>query len=233
MIPIGDRPILLHIMEAFARHGFKEFVLCLGYKGEMIREYFLNFLAMTCDFTVDLTTGIVETQGGPKFDWKVTLVDTGLPTGTGGRIKRVEQYLGKETFFMTYGDGLSDVDIAALLDHHRRMGLLATVTGMEGTSRFGVIESTDNGIVSGFKEKPRLEGMVSGGFFVFEPGIMNYLDENCTLETTPLETLAKNEQLTLFSHRGFFKSMDTYRDYLLLNEMYKAGNTPWIVNETD
>lgn len=231
MVPVGDRPILLHIMEGFARYGFKEFILCLGYKGEIIREYFLNFPAMTGDFTVDLATGKVGTHRAPRHDWKVTLANTGIPTQTGGRLKRVEPYLEGEPFFMTYGDGLSDVNIQALLDHHRRMGLLATVTGVVGSSRFGVIETEGSGLVNGFKEKPRLEGLVSGGFFVFEPGVMDYLDEDCILEKTPLESLVADGQLALYPHHGFFMSMDTYRDYLLLNEMYETGNTPWIVDE--
>lgn len=231
MVPVGDRPILLHIMECFARYGFKDFVLCLGYKGEIIRQYFLNFPAMTGDFTVDLATGKVETQRAPLHDWKVTLVNTGIPTQTGGRIKRVESYLGGQPFFVTYGDGLADVNIRALLDHHRRMGRLATVTGVVGMSRFGVIETEGSGLVNGFKEKPRLEGLVSGGFFVFEPGVLDYLDENCVLEKTPLENLVKDGQLALYPHHGFFMSMDTYRDYLFLNEMVESGRTPWIPDE--
>ena len=228
MVPIGDRPILLHIMEGFARHGFKEFVLCLGYKGEIIRNYFLNFPAMTADFTVDLGTGVVESTRGLHYDWKVTLVNTGIPTGTGGRIKRVQRFLDKGPFMMTYGDGLADLDIKALVEHHRHMGRLATVTGVRGTSRFGVIETKGSGLVDGFKEKPLLDGLVSGGFFVFEPGIMDYLTDDCVLEEEPLETLASNAQLALYPHQGFFLSMDTYRDYLMLNKMFEAGHTPWI-----
>ena len=228
MVPVGDRPILLHIMESFARYGFKDFVLCLGYKGEIIQNYFLNFPAMTGDFTVNLGTGKVETLRGPKYDWKVTLVNTGLPTGTGGRIKRVEPFLGGKTFFMTYGDGLADLNYSALLDHHLKMGKLATVTGVKGTSRFGVIETRGTGLVNGFKEKPLLEGLVSGGFFVFEPKVMDYIDEDCVLEKAPLENLTRDEQLALYPHHGFFMSMDTYRDYLQLNDMYAAGKTPWI-----
>jgi glucose-1-phosphate cytidylyltransferase len=232
MVPVGDRPILLHIMEGFARFGYKEFVLCLGYKGEVIRNYFLNFPAMTADFTVDLGTGAVKTERGNRYDWKVTLVNTGIPTGTGGRIKRVAHILGGEAFMMTYGDGLSDIDLHALLAAHRRMGRIATVTGVSGTSRFGVIETKGAGLVDGFREKPLLEGMVSGGYFVFEPGIMDHLTEDCVLEKEPLEALAARGQLALYPHHGFFMSMDTYRDYLQLNAMHEAGHTPWIPDAT-
>lgn len=228
MVEVGDRPILVHIMEGFARFGFKEFILCLGYKGEIVRNYFLNFPAMTTDFTVDLGSGEVVTSPGHRYDWKVTLVNTGIPTNTGGRIKRVERHLGGKPFMVTYGDGLADVDFGDLVKAHRRMGRLATVTGVKAASRFGVIQSRDRERVEGFSEKPLLEGMVSGGFFVFEPGVLNYLTPDCVLEKEPLETLAWENQLSLYPHNGFFSSMDTYRDYLQLNEMYEAGDTPWI-----
>ena len=231
MIPVGDRPILLHIMEGFARSGFKEFVLCLGYKGEVVRNYFLNFPAMTAEVTVDLGTGAVKTLKGPRYDWKVTLVNTGVPTGTGGRIKRVAGHLGGEPFMVTYGDGLADIDFRELYAFHRKMGRLATVTGVREVSRFGVIESKGTGLVDRFKEKPVLEGRVSGGFFVFEPGVLDYLDEDGVLEGEPLERLAREQQLALFPHDGFFMSMDTYRDFLRLNEMYEAGRTPWTRHE--
>lgn len=228
MVPVGDRPILVHIMESFARHGFKEFVLCLGYKGEVIRQYFLNFPAMTADFTVDLGSGKVETKRRPGYDWKVTLASTGIPTNTGGRIKRVASHLGGGPFLMTYGDGLADVDLAKLVEYHKEKGLLATVTGVRAQSRFGVIETRGKGKVNGFREKPQLEDRVSGGFFVFEPGVLDYLDEDCVLEQEPLERLAREGQLALYPHDGFFMSMDTYRDYLRLNEMIDSGHTPWI-----
>ena len=162
MVPVGEKPILIHIMENFARQGFREFLLCLGYKGEIIRNYFLNFPEMTADFTVDLATGKTVTHPGERYDWKVTLVNTGIPTGTGGRIKRAQRHLGDEPFIMTYGDGLSDVDVNALTAHHREAGRIATVTGMHPTSRFGVLETDGNGRVDGFQEKPLLKGLVSG-----------------------------------------------------------------------
>ncbi|MBU0753943.1 MAG: glucose-1-phosphate cytidylyltransferase [Planctomycetes bacterium] len=228
MVPVGDRPILIHIMESFARYGFKEFVLCLGYKGEIIRNYFLNFPAMSADFTVDLGTGKITSTRPSGYDWRVTLVNTGIPTGTGGRIKRAAHCLDGQSFFMTYGDGMADVDLSALLSHHKRLGRLATVTGVHPASRFGVIESKDGESVDGFREKPLLEGLVSGGFFVFEPGVLDYLDDDCVLEEQPLQSLAKDRQLALYKHQGFFLSMDTYRDYLQLNELFDAGLTPWI-----
>jgi glucose-1-phosphate cytidylyltransferase len=228
MVPIGGRPILIHIMECFSRFGFKDFILCLGYREEIIRNYFSNFTALTSDFTVDLNTGVIHRESDVRYDWKVTLASTGIPTGTGGRIKRVARYLEDESFLMTYGDGLADLNLKKLLKHHRSSGCLATVTGVRGTSRFGVIETRGSGKVDGFREKPLLEGMVSGGFFVFEPGIMDYLTRDCVLEKEPLERLAREGKLALFPHDGFFMSMDTYRDYLQLNEMYDAGHTPWI-----
>jgi len=228
MVPIGDRPILVHIMETFAKQGFKEFVLCIGYKGEIIRNYFLNFPAMTADFTIDLGSGDVKTHRGEGYDWKVTLVNTGIPTGTGGRIKRAAQYISDGPFFLTYGDGLADVNLNSLLNHHKKMGCLATVTGVKAASRFGVIETEKEGMVKGFKEKPLLDGLVSGGFFIFEPEILDYLTEDCILENEPIEAIAKEGKLSFHPHNGFFMSMDTYRDYLMLNEMFNAGHTPWI-----
>ncbi|MFH2001258.1 MAG: glucose-1-phosphate cytidylyltransferase [Planctomycetota bacterium] len=228
MVPVGGQPILIHIMEIFARHGYKEFVLCLGYRGEIIRNYFLNFPAMTTDFTIDLGTGKVSTARGIDYDWKVTLVNTGIPTGTGGRIKQVEAYLNGEPFLMTYGDGLADVNISQLVEFHKSKKCLATVTGVKPLSRFGVIESKDPGWVTGFREKPLLEGVVSGGFFVLEPKVFDYLTDDCVFEGAPLARLAGEKQLALYEHNGFFSSMDTYRDYLHLNAMFDAGQTPWI-----
>ena len=226
LVKVGDRPILVHIMEIFASQGFDEFVLCLGHKGEMIRNFFLNFHTMTADFTVDLKTGDVALLSPHKRDWKVSLVDTGAGTGTGGRILRAAPYLDDETFMVTYGDGLADVDLAALTALHAKAGRIATVTGVRETSRFGVIEAGAGNVVRRFREKPRLDGLISGGFFVFEPAVMDYLDDG-PLEAKPLEKLAAGKQLALYEHDGFFRCMDTYRDYVDLNALHEQGDLPW------
>jgi glucose-1-phosphate cytidylyltransferase len=227
LVKVGDLPIVVHIMQIFASQGFDEFVLCLGHKGEMIKNFFLNFHTMTADFTVDLKTGGVSLLTPHERGWKVSLVETGADTGTGGRILRAAPYIGDAPFMVTYGDGLADVDLAALTAHHRKAGRIATVTGVRETSRFGVIEPGDGGLVGRFREKPLLDGMISGGFFVFEPAVMDYLDDG-PLEAAPLEKLASQDELALYEHEGFFRCMDTYRDYLELNELYKQGPpAPW------
>lgn len=226
LVTVGDRPILVHIMEIFGRQGFDEFVLCLGYKGDMIKSFFLNFHNMTADFSVDLKTGAVSLLQPHHRDWRVHLVNTGQSTGTGGRILRAAQHIGDETFMVTYGDGLANVDLQALVKHHRKMGRLATVTGVRESSRFGVVEDDGKGLVKRFREKPVLDGLISGGFFVFEPGIMSYLDDGA-LEGEPLEKLAAEGQLAFFRHDGYFRTMDTYRDYLELNALFEQGRAPW------
>jgi len=227
LVKIGDLPIVVHIMDMFARQGLARFILCLGYKGEMIRSFFLNFHAMTEDCSVDLGTGKVKLLRPSSRNFEVELISTGLNTGTGGRILRAAPRIGSETFIVTYGDGLADVDVAALVAHHRSAGKLATVTGVRETSRFGVIEPGSEGLVGRFREKPVLDGLISGGFFVFEPKVLSYLDDG-PLETGPLERLAAERQLALFRHDGFFRSMDTYRDFLELNAMCERGAAPWL-----
>jgi len=227
LVKVGEQPILVHIMDGFARKGFSSFLLCLGHKGEMIKNFFLNFHTMTNDFAVDLKKGDVTLLETMKRDWKVELVNTGRDTGTGGRIRRAKARIGDETFVATYGDGLADVDVGALLAHHRKMGRIATVTGVREVSRFGVIESDDRGLVSRFREKPLLDGRISGGFFVFEPAIFDYLKDDGPLEGDPLENLVADGQLALYEHNGFFRTMDTYRDYLELNRLHEEGPVPW------
>ena len=227
MVEVGGKPIVWHIMKLYAFHDITDFILCLGYKGEMIKSFFLNFHTLTADFSVDLKTGGVTLLTPHHRNWKVSLVNTGDNTGTGGRILRAAPHLADETFMVTYGDGLADVDLAGLAAHHKKMGRIATLTGVRETSRFGVIEGRGTGMVGRFREKPVLDGLISGGFFVFEPAVLSYLDEG-PLEGAPLERLAAEKQLALYRHEGYFRCMDTYRDFLELNALYEKGETPWI-----
>jgi glucose-1-phosphate cytidylyltransferase len=232
MVEIGGRPILWHIMKSYAHSGFREFVLCLGYRGNTIKEYFLNYEAMNNDFTICLGrqsqiqyNDVHEEQG-----FQVTLADTGLTTMTGGRLQRVQKYLGEDTFMMTYGDGLSDISIPQLLEFHRSHGKLATVTAVAPASRFGILEMNPEGRVKKFLEKPRTESPVSAGFFVFQRGIFDYLGgDDCVLEREPMERLAADGQLMAYTHHGFFYAMDTYREYQLLNELWASRQAPWKV----
>jgi len=230
MVEIGGRPILWHIMKLYSHYGFGEFVLCLGYKGQMIKEYFLNYQAMNNDFTMSLGgTGAVTYHGAHnEHDLKVTLVDTGLNTLTGGRLKRAATYLGGSTFMLTYGDGVADVNIRRVVDFHRQHGRLATITAVRPISRFGVLRSDETGAVSEFAEKPHSEGWINAGFMVLEPGVLDYVGgDDCALEQKPLERLAADGQLMAYRHEGFFFAMDTYREYLHLNELWNGGKAPW------
>ena len=233
MVEIGGRPILWHIMKLYAHHGFNEFVLCLGYKGNMIKEYFLNYDSMINDFTLSLglgqRPGITFHEGDEPNAFMVTLADTGPETMTGGRLKRVERYTDGATIMVTYGDGLSDVDIGDLLRFHRAHGKLATVTAIQPISRFGVLDIAADGAVGRFREKPPAEEWINGGFFVFERGVFEYLDEECVLEQGPLMSLAADGQLVAYQHPGFWYAMDTYRDTLLLNDLWSKGDAPWAV----
>ena len=231
MVEIGGRPILWHIMKLYAHGGFSDFVLCLGYRGNMIKEYFLNYEAMNNDFTICLGpqskiqfNAVHEEQG-----FRVTLADTGLSTMTGGRVKRIQKYIGDDTFLLTYGDGVADLDIARLVDFHRSHGKLATVTAVSPSSRFGVLEMNKNRVMS-FLEKPRTEGVASAGFFVFNRKVFDYLGgDDCTLEREPLERLAREGELMAYKHEGFFFAMDTYREYEYLNQLWSSGQAPWKV----
>jgi glucose-1-phosphate cytidylyltransferase len=231
LVEIGRKPILWHIMKIYAYYGHTSFVLCLGYKGSMIKEYFLNYECMNSDFTINLGNRekFVFHNSHEEGDWKVTLADTGLDTMTGGRIKRIEKYIDDDTFLATYGDGVGDLDINRLIQFHKEKGKIATLTGFHPFSRFGVIEMNSDSLVERFREKPQLDGMISGGFFVFNRKVFDYLDEDCVLEQEPLYRLAKDGELAVYQHKGFWKSMDTYRDFLELNRMWEEGNTPWKV----
>ncbi len=233
LVEIGGRPILWHIMKIYAHYGFRDFVLCLGYRGNMIKEYFLNYEAMNNDFTICLgrRNHIVYHNAHKEQDFHVTLADTGLETMTGGRVKRVEKYIDGDTFMVTYGDGVADLDVQALVEHHRSHGKLATVTTVRPFSYYGLLDLDANGSVVRFREKPRIDDWISVGFFVFNRGVFDYLDENCILEREPLENLAKDGQLVAYRHTGFWHAMDTYRDFLKLNQLWQEGRAPWKIWE--
>ena len=230
MVEIGGRPILWHIMKHYAHFGFKEFVLALGYKGEVIKDYFLNFRAHTSNLTVSLADGSVTVGDGEGEDWTVHLVDTGLNSMTGGRIKRVLRQVGQESLMLTYGDGVANIDLHALLACHRAQGRLATVTAVRPPARFGSITLDGDSIVR-FDEKPQLgEGWINGGFFVLEPGVVDYIaGDDTVFEREPLERLARESQLAAFRHDGFWQGMDTLRDVKLLESLWSTGAAPWRV----
>ncbi len=232
MVEVGGRPLLWHIMQIHAQAGLKDFILALGFKGHVIRDYFLNYRERTADLTIRFgdegVEDAVEFHEPPDIGgWSVTMADTGERTMTGGRINRLEQYVAGRTFLMTYGDGVADIDLPALVAHHRRSGRLATVTGLRPMSRFGLLEPDDDGGVARFREKPRMDSYISGGFFVLEPEVFDYLDDDCVFERAPLQRLADEQQLAVYRHNGFWKSIDTYREYLDVNAMWDAGDRPW------
>ncbi|MFY9659590.1 MAG: glucose-1-phosphate cytidylyltransferase [Terriglobales bacterium] len=234
MVEIGGRPILWHIMKLYAHNGFTDFVFCLGYRGNMIKEYFLNYEAMNNDFSLCLgrNSKIEYKNVHREQDFQVTLVDTGPTTMTGGRVKKIEKYIGQDEdlFMLTYGDGVSDVDIRKLVEFHRSHGKLATVTTITPSSRFGVIESESTGRVTSFKEKAKIAGRASAGFFVLNRRVFNYLGgDECIFEKEPLERLAAEGQLMAYQHDGFFYAMDTYREYEYLNQLWSAKQAPWKV----
>jgi len=231
MVEIGGRPILWHIMKLYARSGFRDFILCLGYRGNMIKEYFLNYEAMNNDFTICLgrESRIQINDEHAEQGFQVTLADTGLSTMTGGRVKRIQKYIQDDTFMLTYGDGVADLDISRLVEFHKSHGKLATVTAVSPSSRFGVLEMNKNRVMS-FLEKPRTEGFASAGFFVFNRKVFDYLGgDDCTLEREPLERLAREGELMAYKHDGFFFAMDTYREYEYLNQLWDKGKAPWKV----
>ena len=236
MLPIGDRPILWHIMKIYAHYGFKDFVLCLGYKGWTIKEYFLNYYANMCDFTVSLHEhDAVRFYDQPHEDWTVTLVNTGEKTQTGARIERARRYLLEQDkddcFAVTYGDGVADVNIKELTEVHRRSGKLATITGVRPAGRFGEVEVDDKGVVIEFNEKPNVcAGLINGGFMVFSKEVLKkYFSDNedLILERDVLPKLVMDRQMNLYEHDGFWQCIDTFREYADLNEIWKQGKAPW------
>ncbi len=230
MVPVGGRPILWHIMKIYAHHGHKDFILCLGYKGEVIKDYFRNYHWNTSDVTLKLGQNpeIRYHNTHDEEDWTVTLLDTGQDTQTGGRLKRALEHVRDETFLMTYGDGVSDHDINASIKFHEQHESLATVTAVKPSGRFGEL-AMDDDIITGFKEKPDRENIyISGGFFVFDKSVGNYLNgDACILEKKPMEDITSENQLRAFKHDDFWQCMDTYREQQLLDGMWNSGNAPW------
>jgi len=232
MVNVGGRPILWHILKIYGHYGIREFITCLGYRGEMIKEYFLAYEAMNNDFTIHLgRKHRIEFHGAHlEQDYAVTLADTGEETMTGGRLKRIERYIDDDLFMLTYGDGVADVDIGKLLEFHRSHGKLATLTAVKPLSRYGVVELGDSSQVVSFVEKPGLAGWINAGFFVLHRKVFDYLGgDDGAFEQEPLRRLAEEGELMAFRHEGFFYAMDTYRDYRALNEMWSEGNAPWKV----
>ena len=231
MVEVGGKPLLWHIMRSFADYGFTEFVVALGYKGEIIKDYFINYRKRTCNLTVRLFTGDLMVHNGHSEDWTIHLLDTGVKTQTGGRVKRISQYIGKEPFLLTYGDGVSNVHMNQLVEFHRNHGKIATITAVRPPARFGDL-SFDGERVSTFAEKPPTgEGWINGGFFVLEPEIVNYIDSDDTsFESKPMERLTRENQLMAYRHNDFWQCMDTLRDVHMLENMWASGNVPWRVH---
>ncbi len=232
LIEIGDRPVLWHVMKIYAAFGHTDFVLALGYRGDLIKRYFLDYEPMSRDFTLALGDArrIEYHADHAEANWRVTLADTGAGTQTGARIKKVERYVRGDRFFATYGDGVGTMDLDGLLAFHRRHGRLATLTGVRPFSQFGVME-TDGDFVTGFREKPQVEGYVNGGFFVFERGVLDYLSgpDDLELEKQPLQNLARDGQLCIYRHDGFWRAMDTFKDAQALMTIWESGAAPWKV----
>lgn len=230
MIEIGGKPILWHIMKIYSAHGIHDFIICLGYKGYLIKEYFANYFLHMSDVTFDMTNNKVEVHHQKAEPWRVTMVDTGDNTMTGGRLKRVARYLGNEDFCFTYGDGVSDIDISALIAYHRQQKTLATLTAVQPPGRFGAL-LLDQQKVQGFTEKPQGDGgWVNGGFFVLSPKVIDYIeDDDSVWEKYPIERLAQEAQLSAYQHDGFWQPMDTLRDKNYLEELWAQGQAPWRV----
>jgi glucose-1-phosphate cytidylyltransferase len=229
MIEIGERPILWHIMKIYSSYGFNDFIICLGYKAYMIKEFFASYFLHTSDITFDLAKNKMEVHNNTSEPWRVTLVDTGLHTMTGGRVKRIQKYTGNEPFMLTYGDGVSNVNIASLVDFHYSHGKIATLTTINVGQRFGVIDIGIDNAIHAFREKSDTDGsMINAGFMVFNPEIFNYIDDDATiLEKSPLESIARKGQLMAYKHEGFWQCMDTQRDKKKLEELWATKTAPW------
>jgi len=231
MVEIGGKPILWHIMKIYEHYGYNDFVICLGYKGHIIKEYFINYYLYNSDIPVELGSNKMDIHYTNSESFKVTLIDTGLETNTAERIKRIQKYVNNETFMLTYGDGVSDIDIPELVRFHKSHGKLATVTSIQMPGRFGNVEADETGTVFDFQEKPAGDGLwINGGFFVLEPGIFNYLQggmDTTQWEKVPLVKIARDRQLATYRHPGFWKAMDALRDKIELEELWENGNAPW------
>ncbi len=231
MIEIGSQPILWHIMKQYSHYGFHDFVICAGYKQHVIKEYFADYFLHASDVTFDLQSNEMEVHSNFAEPWRVTVVDTGLNTMTGGRVKRIQKFIGDEPFLLTYGDGVSDIDIRQLVEFHRSHGRLCTMSATNIGQRFGVLDIMDNGQIIGFREKSDSDGsMVNIGFMVCQPEVFNYIAGDSTvLEKDPLENLAKDGQLVAYKHNGFWQCMDTQREKMKLEELWESGKAPWKV----
>jgi glucose-1-phosphate cytidylyltransferase len=232
LVEIGDKPILWHIMKIYSAHGINDFIVCLGYKGYMIKEYFAKYSLIMSDVTFDLRNNNMQIHHNGTEPWKVTLVDTGESTMTGGRLKRVKHHIGNETFCLTYGDGLTNVDITDLIKFHREKKMLATLTAVKPPGRFGAFNLEENqSKIKSFREKPDGDGAwINGGFFVLEPDVMEYISDDTTIwEREPMEKLADDGMLAAFKHKGFWQPMDTLRDKKILEKLWKSGSAPWLV----
>lgn len=231
MIEIGDKPILWHIMQIYSRYGFNDFIICLGYKGYSIKDYFANYFLHQSDVTFDFGNLNQRIIHNYKVEaWKVTLVDTGIDTQTGGRVKRIQDYIGNEPFLLTYGDGVTDANIQKVVEFHKSNGKLATVLSTQPAGRFGALQINDNSQVEGFQEKPQGDGgWINAGFFVMNPEVFEYIQgDDSVLEKDPLENLSKDGQLMAYKHSGFWYSMDTLRDKKYLESLWQSGNAPWL-----
>jgi len=228
MVAIGGKPMLWHIMKIYAHFGHKDFFVALGYKAELIKEYFLHYKSLYSNFQVDLSSGVITPLNEPSIDWKVTLIDTGADTMTGGRVKRMKEFIGNEPFLLTYGDGLCNVDLDELVAFHRSHGKMVTMTAVHPGARFGELLMEEGKVLS-FKEKPQLgQGWINGGYFVIEPGFLDLIEGDSTmLEREPLEKLVEMDQLRAFKHDGFWQCMDTKRDHELLESMWATKHAPW------
>lgn len=229
MVDVGGRPVIWHIMKNLSQQGVQEFIVCAGYKKEIIKEFFLNYRALTNDFTISLNelSAQVIHDAGVAEDWEVTVSDTGEFTQTGGRVKRIQSYVGNRRFLVTYGDGLADIDLTQLMKFHESHGRMATISTVRPTSRFGVMDISKTGRVEKFREKPRVEDWINIGFFIFEPEIFDYLNRDCVLEQEPLMELARLGELYAYQHPGFWQPMDTFRESQMLNEMWSNNDAPW------
>jgi glucose-1-phosphate cytidylyltransferase len=228
MVEIGNKPILWHIMKTYSLYNVNDFIICAGYKSDQIKQYFLNYKELNYDFSINTISRDTKFFSSSIENWNVTVADTGDATNTGGRIFKVRDHIDHDTFLCTYGDGIADIDIKKLIEFHKSHKKLATVTVVKQPSRFGVVELTENSSVKLFKEKPLLEGWVSAGFFVFEKKFLEYLQIDSVLEKEPLNRLAEENQLMAYKHEGFWQSMDTYREQLLLNELIQNNQAPWV-----
>jgi glucose-1-phosphate cytidylyltransferase len=232
MVEIGDRPMLWHIMKIYASYGFHEFIIALGYKGHIIKAYFLNYYYEQHDLSIDLRSGRVDVHHRHREPWSLHLVDTGLHTQTGGRLKRLAEWIGEEPFLMTYGDGVASINLSQLVAYHQAQGRLATVTAVRPPARFGGL-SFEHNLVTSFIEKPQIgEGWINGGFFVLEPGVLDYISgDDMPFEREPLDRLCADRQLVAYQHEGFWQCMDTLRDVYLLEQLWQSGYAPWKVWE--